>query len=295
MKTTRYLAFLREPVARALSEYRHVTEGLVAQFGEHVFGKAWDYDFATTLRRQRPRCRAVGRARARRSPTGCSARRAASARRTAPGALPRGDRAHRRARRRRAARHGRRRGRRRARGPLAPRARACSRPRARTSSACARARRYSVNAADAARLPPHAFLLSLSPADAQTLARLGPGASSSDCSSATRSSMLVLKRTPPPLERFKSTATARTPATRRARARPPSRARAADEARYGAAAVARVVRRNRVDAALCRARFDRSSTASGRRCSRSRVIRPSARCASSPTTRRAPPRERAAR
>ena len=28
-----YLAFLREPVSRAISEYRHITEGIVAQFG----------------------------------------------------------------------------------------------------------------------------------------------------------------------------------------------------------------------------------------------------------------------
>jgi hypothetical protein len=28
-----YLTFLREPVARAISEYKHITEGLVAQFG----------------------------------------------------------------------------------------------------------------------------------------------------------------------------------------------------------------------------------------------------------------------
>jgi hypothetical protein len=33
-----YLTFLREPVGRAVSEYRHVTEGLVAQFGPHTFG-----------------------------------------------------------------------------------------------------------------------------------------------------------------------------------------------------------------------------------------------------------------
>ena len=42
-----YLAFLRDPVKRALSEHDHITNGLVAQFGPHVFGKAWDYDFAT--------------------------------------------------------------------------------------------------------------------------------------------------------------------------------------------------------------------------------------------------------
>ena len=46
----RYLAFLRDPVARALSEHDHITNGLVAQFGPHVFGKAWDYDFTDTTR-----------------------------------------------------------------------------------------------------------------------------------------------------------------------------------------------------------------------------------------------------
>ena len=46
-----FLAFFREPVARALSEYKHVTEGLVAQFGPHTFGAAWDYNFSFTGRR----------------------------------------------------------------------------------------------------------------------------------------------------------------------------------------------------------------------------------------------------
>jgi len=41
-----YLTFLREPVGRAVSEYRHITEGLVAQFGPHTFGAAWDYNFS---------------------------------------------------------------------------------------------------------------------------------------------------------------------------------------------------------------------------------------------------------
>ena len=41
----RWLAFFRDPVKRALSEHDHVTRGLVAQFGPHTFGKAWDYDF----------------------------------------------------------------------------------------------------------------------------------------------------------------------------------------------------------------------------------------------------------
>lgn len=41
----RWLAFLREPVARAKSEHEHVTHGLVAQFGAHAFGRAWDYNF----------------------------------------------------------------------------------------------------------------------------------------------------------------------------------------------------------------------------------------------------------
>ena len=41
----RWLAFLRDPVKRALSEHEHITRGLVAQFGAHTFGKAWDYDF----------------------------------------------------------------------------------------------------------------------------------------------------------------------------------------------------------------------------------------------------------
>jgi len=40
-----YLTFLREPVGRAVSEFRHITEGLVAQFGPHTFGAAWDYNF----------------------------------------------------------------------------------------------------------------------------------------------------------------------------------------------------------------------------------------------------------
>ena len=40
-----FLTFLREPVARAVSEFRHVTEGLVAQFGPHTFGAAWEYNF----------------------------------------------------------------------------------------------------------------------------------------------------------------------------------------------------------------------------------------------------------
>jgi hypothetical protein len=40
-----YLTFLREPVSRAVSEFRHITEGLVAQFGPHTFGAAWDYNF----------------------------------------------------------------------------------------------------------------------------------------------------------------------------------------------------------------------------------------------------------
>jgi len=40
-----FLAFLREPVSRAISEYRHITEGLVAQFGPHTYGAAWDYNF----------------------------------------------------------------------------------------------------------------------------------------------------------------------------------------------------------------------------------------------------------
>ena len=46
----RFLAVLREPVARAVSEYHHVTTGLVAQFGSHVFGKAWDYNFTDPKR-----------------------------------------------------------------------------------------------------------------------------------------------------------------------------------------------------------------------------------------------------
>ena len=45
-----YLAFLRDPVKRALSEHDHITNGLVAQFGPHVFGKAWDYDFTDRTR-----------------------------------------------------------------------------------------------------------------------------------------------------------------------------------------------------------------------------------------------------
>lgn len=45
VRRLRWLALLREPVARAVSEYEHVTHGLVAQFGPHVFGKAWDYNF----------------------------------------------------------------------------------------------------------------------------------------------------------------------------------------------------------------------------------------------------------
>ena len=45
-----YLAFLRDPVTRALSEHDHITNGLVAQFGPHVFGKAWDYDFTDRTR-----------------------------------------------------------------------------------------------------------------------------------------------------------------------------------------------------------------------------------------------------
>lgn len=40
-----FLAFLREPLARARSEHEHVTRGLVAQFGPQAFGKAWDYNF----------------------------------------------------------------------------------------------------------------------------------------------------------------------------------------------------------------------------------------------------------
>jgi len=40
-----YMTFLREPVSRAVSEFRHITEGLVAQFGPHTFGAAWDYNF----------------------------------------------------------------------------------------------------------------------------------------------------------------------------------------------------------------------------------------------------------
>lgn len=32
-----YLTFLREPVSRAISEFRHITEGLVAQFGPVFF------------------------------------------------------------------------------------------------------------------------------------------------------------------------------------------------------------------------------------------------------------------
>ena len=46
-----FLSFFREPVARALSEYKHITEGLVAQFGPHTFGAAWDYNFSFTGRR----------------------------------------------------------------------------------------------------------------------------------------------------------------------------------------------------------------------------------------------------
>ena len=38
-----FLTFLREPVSRALSEFRHITEGLVSQFGPETFGAAWDY------------------------------------------------------------------------------------------------------------------------------------------------------------------------------------------------------------------------------------------------------------
>ncbi|KAJ8601447.1 hypothetical protein CTAYLR_005947 [Chrysophaeum taylorii] len=46
----RWLALLREPVARARSEYEHVTRGLVAQFGDHAFGRAWDYNFTDKRR-----------------------------------------------------------------------------------------------------------------------------------------------------------------------------------------------------------------------------------------------------
>ena len=33
------------PVCQVISEYRHITEGLVAQFGPETFGAAWDYEF----------------------------------------------------------------------------------------------------------------------------------------------------------------------------------------------------------------------------------------------------------
>jgi len=46
-----FLTFLRDPVGRAISEYRHITEGLVAQFGPHTFGAAWDYNFTYNPKR----------------------------------------------------------------------------------------------------------------------------------------------------------------------------------------------------------------------------------------------------
>lgn len=44
-----WLTLVREPVSRALSEYRHVTEELGRQ-GPGRFGKAWDYDFTDPSR-----------------------------------------------------------------------------------------------------------------------------------------------------------------------------------------------------------------------------------------------------
>ena len=63
--------------------------------------------------------------------------------------------------------------------------------------------------------------------------------------------MLVLKRTfAAPLERFRSYRDSPHPGDSARPGAAAGGARAADEARYGAAAVARVVSRNRVDAAL---------------------------------------------
>ena len=133
-----------------------MTEGLVAQFGEHVFGKAWDYDFATTCDGNDRGCRAVNRSRAALSDwlqcapcrVGASNRQArflAGIERT--GALAAdeppatGDDAAAAARD----------------APLAPReARLLEAARANLER-CARAPRYSVNAADAAEPSPARF------------------------------------------------------------------------------------------------------------------------------------------
>lgn len=44
-----FLTFLREPVARALSEFRHVTSGISARLGEAKFGRAWDYNLSLPM------------------------------------------------------------------------------------------------------------------------------------------------------------------------------------------------------------------------------------------------------
>lgn len=44
-QNVKYMSFLREPISRAISEYRHITEGITAAHGPNAFGLAWEYGF----------------------------------------------------------------------------------------------------------------------------------------------------------------------------------------------------------------------------------------------------------